>query len=287
MASTRASNRDQQIRPSADSTKNLPPVAAAFVDRQIAPVLHDCSYAQIERTVETARATHDPAETERRRLAAAEHRHLHVHLHHVDADGLVAVEGLLDLADAIAFDKTLTARAATLDPELPLDVRRSMAAGTLDGELDGTGAGREVVVYTHARPDQAMVEVENTRTTITPDQVREWCTQAGTKVTVRPVLDLSAELTTEVHDPTPTMREQAWARYPTCVFAHCQRPSRRCDLDHRTPYPAGATTTSNLYPLCRRHHRLKTTGGWHYQPLNQSLIEWTSPTGLTHHRHLH
>jgi hypothetical protein len=116
--------------------------------------------------------------------------------------------------------------------------------------------------------------------------VWEWCEQAGTKVTVRPVLDLNDELSTLGHDPTPTMREQAFARYPTCVFVDCERASRGCDLDHRIPYPLGATTTSNLFPLCRTHHRFKTTGGWSYRPLDAHTIEWTSPMGIRYRRHI-
>ena len=84
------------------------------------------------------------------------------------------------------------------------------------------------------------------------------------------------------------MREQALNRFPTCVYLGCRRPSRRCDLDHRIPHDLGGlTTTSNLFPLCRGHHRLKTTGGWTYQPLDSRTIEWTSPLGFVYLRHIH
>ncbi len=100
------------------------------------------------------------------------------------------VEGDLDLADAFALDDVITARAATLDPEL------SVGRAPVDGRRTPRhrhDVQREVVVYTHTRPDTSMVEVENTRTTVTPEQLRTWCQQAGTKVTVRPVLDLNEE----------------------------------------------------------------------------------------------
>ena len=105
------------------------------------------------------------------------------------SEGLVPVSGMLDVADAVALDATIAAKAADLDAELPLDVRRAMAAGLL-----GDGSGREVVVYAHTRPGQAMVDLENTRTAITPEHLKDWCQQAGTKVTVRPVIDLTDEL---------------------------------------------------------------------------------------------
>ena len=69
----------------------------------LAPVLHRCSFAQIERTVEAARAEFDPAAAEERRIAAAEERHFDVHLRQVSSTGLVAVAGMLDLADALVL----------------------------------------------------------------------------------------------------------------------------------------------------------------------------------------
>ncbi|WP_460830645.1 HNH endonuclease signature motif containing protein [Nocardioides hungaricus] len=283
-----------KARKIADATRSLSLAAAGAVDRHLALVAKRCSFAEIERQVERARAEYDPLEAERRRAQAAEQRHFDFHFRAVTSDGMVPFTGVASLADALAADAWIAAKAAALDPAIAWDVRRSLALGLLGaGETDDP-AQRQLVLYTHARPGQAMVEVENTRTVVTPDQVKEWCQQAGTRVTVRPVLDLAAELSAGGHDPTPIMREQAWARYPTCVFPDCERPSRGCDLDHRTPWPAGPTTTSNLYPLCRTHHRLKTTGGWTYHPLNPaasasaaSTIEWTSPMGYRYLRHTH
>ena len=56
--------------------------------------------------------------------------------------------------------------------------------------LGDTEQGQEVVIYAHVRPDQAMVDVDTTRTVITPEHLQEWCQRAGTKVTggVRPML---------------------------------------------------------------------------------------------------
>ncbi|QYJ04111.1 HNH endonuclease [Nocardioides panacisoli] len=47
-----------------------------------------------------------------------------------------------------------------------------------------------------------------------------------------------------------------------------------------TPYDdGGATASSNLAPLCRRHHRTKTHAGWRYAVLTPGTYEWTSPRG--------
>ena len=141
---------------------------------------------------------------------------------------------------------------------------------------------REVVVYTHTRPDSSMVEVENTRTAVTPDQLRIWCQAAGTKVTVRPVLDLNEELATDCYEPTVLQKEQAWLTHPTCVFPLCTRPSRGKDTDHIVEYPLGETTSWNLAPLCRRHHRYKTHTAWTYVRTGPRTFVWTSPLGCTY-----
>ena len=84
------------------------------------------------------------------------------------------------------------------DLDVELDTRRAKALGQLANQAitgsDGTGA-RELAIYVHHRPDQAhgIVEVENTGVigaNITTDQLADWCHQAGTKVSIRPVLDL-------------------------------------------------------------------------------------------------
>jgi len=161
-----------------------------------------------------------------------------------------------------------------------------MASQTITRDGDATGQ-REVVIHAHMRPDQTMVDVDNTRTTITPEHLRDWCQQAGTRVTVKPVIDLDEEIATESYEPTERLREQVRLRHPECPFPLCHRPSWRqgqnADTDHIVEWPEGATTTSNLAPLCRQHHRLKTFTEWSYQRVPSVGFVWTSPLG---HRHL-
>ncbi|WP_243057029.1 HNH endonuclease signature motif containing protein [Nocardioides sp. SR21] len=267
-----------KARKVAQQTKALPVDAAAFVDRALAPVLHTCTFAQIERTVEAARAEFDPAAAEQRRLADAEHRHLTFYWRQVTSTGQVAVAGIMDLADAVALDENLKAKAATLDPALPIDVRRSIAAGML-----GSAGEREVVIYTHAQPDTRMVEVENTRTVVTPEQIQQWCQTAGTTITVRPVLDLNENLTTDAYTPTDRQQEQVVLTFPRCVFPGCSRRSRSADNDHIVEFPIGRTDTRNLAPLCRHHHRVKTFTAWTYHRTGPRAFTWTSPTGCSYH----
>ena len=122
----------------------------------------------------------------------------------------------------------------------------------------------------------------------------DWLTRyaaAGAKITLRPVLDLTAtNWAVDQHDPPEAMRETVVLRDAHCVFPGCRRDSRACDLDHITEYlpmedggPPGQTSPANLAPLCRSHHRVKTHTAWHYKRLDDGSYVWTAPTGHQYH----
>ena len=66
------------------------------------------------------------------------------------------------------------------------------------------------------------------------------------------------------------------------MFPHCTRPAAAQDTDHIIEFPLGTTTSSNLAPLCRRHHRLKTHSAWTYVRTGPRTFVWTSPLGCTY-----
>jgi len=136
---------------------------------------------------------------------------------------------------------------------------------------------------------------------ITKTQLREWI---GTgKVTIRPIIHHSApgnepasdpagDPAVDQHDPSETIKEQVLLRNQVCVFPGCNRDSRACDLDHVIPYvpfgqpdyQPGQTRPSNLAPLCRYHHRVKTHAGWSYQIDEDGDTEWTDQRGHHHQK---
>ncbi len=205
-------------------------------------------------------------------------------------EGVVEVNGTLDLADALDLEQAVRAGAALLREsgcEESLDVRRAMAVGDLARGQQGLPLERAVTIYAHVDADSLnssdLAVVENTRSNVLIDQIRSWCGSA-TKVIVKEVIDLNENLVCDGYEPSERLREQVVLRDPTCVFPYCTRPSRRCDLDHQVPYDEGGETSSdNLSPLCRRHHRAKTHSGWGYTTSAPGVHEWTSPSGL----HLH
>jgi hypothetical protein len=152
----------------------------------------------------------------------------------------------------------------------------------------GLPAAREVVLNVHltgADSFDPIAHVENGRHLTLIDQVKAWCADSHTRVTVRPVIDLNEDHRAPGYAIPDRLRDRVILRDRTCVYPRCTRSARACDLDHIEPYDhahpesGGRTATDNLAPLCRRHHRLKTHGGWRYAMLAAGAFLWTSPHG--------
>jgi hypothetical protein len=290
-----------------EHTIPLPPHAAAQVDTKIAPIAHQCSFAEIERVANKAAKEADAEHGEEDRAENAAGQYLRIALEDAEHNhGYVPIEGLLDLDDALALEAAIKARAHALladHPTLDLDERRAKALGViadqaLAGNTDAQGA-RELVIYAHhdTRDPHGIVSLDSTNglpgtgSTITVEQLADWCHKANTKVSIRPILDLAEDLSTDRYAPTDRIREQVILTCPTCVFPGCGKTARRCDLDHITPWHKGGKTESaNLAPLCRLHHRMKTHGNWTYTRPTLTTFVWTTPMGrvyvndLTHKR---
>ena len=234
-----------------EHTIPLPPHAAAEVDAKIAPIAHTCSFVEIERAATKAAAVADNEQGEEDHASTGPY--LRIGLQDAQLNhGHVLVEGLLDLQDALALEAAIKAKAHGLlqdHPSLDLDERRAKSLGlladtALGGNTGGTAGGRELVIYTHhdARETHGIVSVEgvsSTGSTITVEQLAEWCHHANTRVIIRPVLDLAEHLRTDSYAPTPRLREQVVLTCPTCVFPGCGKTARGCDLDHITPWHQG------------------------------------------------
>ena len=219
----------------------------------------------------------------------------------------------LDLDDAI---RGIAEQLKDLGCTDSLDVRRSVAAGELarrqlaldlgadrdetpvveEGALAPVSKPRHkprrpVTLHLHLHQSaiegagSALGRVENTRSPVTVEQVRTWCGRPDAQVTVKPVLDLADHVHVEAYEVPDRIAEAVALRDVTCVFPWCSRPARRCrpdqlacDCDHVVPHAReGPTCSCNIAPLCRRHHRLKTHGGWTYTVLEPGSYLWSSP----------
>ncbi|WP_210650283.1 HNH endonuclease signature motif containing protein [Nocardioides sp. SYSU D00065] len=295
--------------------------AAGWVDSQVAAVAGRVGTAQLDRLVAESikrfdLAAPDPTADPEDGWQHVDPRHATIDTQDVHYAGTMRLEAELDLADALDLDRALAHGAATLaalgSPE-PLDARRAKALGDLartqtaldlhtqgNAEAraaDGLPVAREVVLHAHF--DASTVgeqtvfgptgRMEEGQRLLLLDQVKGWCADTRTKVTIKPVIDLAAELFAPGYGIPDRIREQVALRDVTCVFPWCSQPARGCDIDHVIPFDPnadaegrpqpGPTTTSNLAALCRRHHRLKTHSAWRYTVTGPGRFEWVSPHG--------
>ena len=81
--------------------------------------------------------------------------------------------------------------------------------------------------------------------------------------------------------PSAGLQRLVRLRDPLCTGLGCSTSSRRCDLDHETPWPAGPTSAADLRPRSRRCHRAKTIS-WRVRTLPDGSTRWTSPSRRTY-----
>ncbi|NPD06893.1 DUF222 domain-containing protein [Nocardioides sp. zg-1308] len=314
------------------STPSLTIEAARWVDAQVGAVAGRVGPAQLDRLVaETIKRhhldaldAHDPTSDPEDGYLSVDPRHATVHDQDVHYAGTMRFEAELDIADALDLDRALAHGAETLKAlgsQAPLDARRSAALGDLartqtaldlhaqgssaTRSEDGLPVAREVVLHAHFDTSLdghdgletvfgATGRMEEGQRLVLLEQIRGWCGDSRTKVTIKPVINLSTELTAPGYDIPDRIREQVILRDRTCVFPWCTRPARACDIDHVVPFDhnahtegrpqPGPTVTSNLAAECRWHHRLKTHTGWRYEVIGPGVYEWTSPHGHRYRR---
>jgi hypothetical protein len=83
--------------------------------------------------------------------------------------------------------------------------------------------------------------------------------------------------------PSARLADFVRSRDLTCRAPGCDHPAFDCDVDHTIAYHDGGWThASNLKALCRRHHLLKTFGGWRDKQLPDGTVIWLLPDGRTY-----
>ena len=251
----------------------------------------------MDRVLDQAMTQLYPEQREQEQLEALDQRYARMDERSLNHTGIGEMTLRAEWADLKDFDKALSLVAAALKRDgntESLDVRRAMAIGILADPaqalalINGDQApapAKGVVAYVHLSEDAVrgldpLARDESGRTWL-EQTIRTWCGRTDRHVTVRPVVDLNTPHPgCEGYAPSPALRERVILRNPTCVFPHCTRPSRDCDLDHLIPWAEGGQSTEeNLAPVCRHHHRLKTHTTWRYQRLVPGVYLWHDPHG--------
>ncbi|MFG1817544.1 hypothetical protein ACGFIF_27555, partial [Kribbella sp. NPDC049174] len=106
--------------------------------------------------------------------------------------------------------------------------------------------------------------------------------------TVKPVIDLNDAISVDAYEIPDRIRERVKLIHPVELFPYGTRETHPAmDLDHIQPYdplgPPGQTTPTNLAPLRRFPHRVKTHGRWQVRRVDPRTLEWITPNGFTFH----
>ena len=303
----------------AQATRSLSQRAAAYIDAELAHRISTCGAVMIERVVAAAIAKFHPELLAEREKKGKAGWHVSLHQasagEFAGTSYLDVAGDTLDLDKFYALVCDQAAAMAAAGDTDPLEVRKAKALGVIadqqaqadllaliqDRDVQSSPAttGRRpqttrTALYLHGSITdflglgQSSVEpVETPLGTVeklgpaTLEKIREWVGHSN--VSIHPVIDLSDTHAVDAHDPPSRTREQVILRDRHCVFPWCNRDARSCDLDHIEPYvedgPPGQTRPENLAPLCRRHHRCKTSGRWRYRRQPDGSYLWRTPHG--------
>jgi len=247
--------------------------------------------AEVDRAV--AKADRDAV---RRAKEAFRDRYVNVttdaHMAYVTAN-VLATAGL-------ALDRRLNDLAATVcdaDPRTR-EQRRADALGALAAGASrlvcGCGASdcaaaarvcsRDVVI--HVVADQATVEGSSAAPGVMPGAEglisAEMVAEMAKNARLQPVIPPD-DVPEPRYIPSAKLADFVRCRDLTCRAPGCDRPAVDCDLDHTVAYRDGGWThASNLKALCRKHHLLKTFGGWLDKQLPDGTVIWRLPDGHTY-----
>lgn len=92
----------------------------------------------------------------------------------------------------------------------------------------------------------------------------------------------TTELSTRSYQPTAPIWRHVVAEQVTCFRPGCDRPATGCELDHRVPWPLGATSLSNLWPACKADHKAKHTPGFSVAMTASGQFALNTPAGFSH-----
>ena len=280
------------------------------VDARTAPHLGSVPWGRMICLVEAAVIEADPEEAERRRLEKAQERY--VRTSRSAEHGLRTVYAQVDAGDAEVFVAACDRIARLLQAqgdEQSMDVLRAQAVGWLGTPLRAaallagaaTAPGSLVIepgvdlerflpsstLYVHLSLEQFLGQARGAARVeglgpVTLENAVDLLHHR--RVLLKPVVDLHQTWSVDGYETPPRLREHVDLRSPVEVFPHGTLVSRRADGDHVVPYragrPPGQTSTVNVAPLARGHHRVKTHGrGWvHRQPV-PGVHYWRTPHG--------
>ncbi len=290
-----------QARVIVDAVEHLDAEVAAAVQERVLPRVHQQTRAQLRATVARAVLAADPLGAEARHAEAMEQRAVR---HWPEPDSMATLNAYGRADEVAELYRTVDDHAQKLARVAGVDDRPGK--GRIDGlRMDallalvragaaGSGGASAGAPGARCRGEAAVVLDFETLLgladspgelpgygPIVPSLARELAGDREWRRWVAdPVEGHLLDFGRSTYRPPARLRQFLAARDRCCRFPGCGQPVHRCDIDHTRPYDnGGATSAANCRSLCRRHHRLKTHGGWRIEPHDDGSCTWTSPAG--------
>jgi hypothetical protein len=263
-----------------------------------------------------------PREADERFKAAFADRRATARLHphdgcDTDGMGTLTLGHSVDTVQIADYRLTLAAKAmrAQGDPRTLEQLRTDLAMDLLIGraaiqspltELDGIGNGLEpsrddwvtrIPTPSYARPIVNVTVPIETLMGLSDDPgvlsggavipaslARMIATQPGStwhRMLTDPA-GRCVEVSTTSYKPSRSIWNDVVARWQTCFRGGCNRPATESELDHRVPWPTGATSNRNLQPGCGRDHTAKHTPGFSVTCNPAGDLAFTTKAGFRH-----
>jgi len=218
-----------------------------------------------------------------------------------EADGMATVIAILPAEDAQTVMKSIEAfilkRNSEADPEwsiLSADMKRADALTDIASQTLSSLASQ---VQPHRRPITISVAIDLPTLLGLAENPGQLAGYGAIPASVARRLAADGNWQRFVSDPTTgnlldfgrekytppqELIDYLLARDRVCRFPGCRRTGQRSDIDHVQSWETGGETNpANLGLLCRRHHRMKTHGGWSLESYPDGSCLWKSPQGKT------
>jgi len=208
-----------------------------------------------------------------------------------EADGMATVIAILPAEDAQAVMKSIEAfilkRNSEDAPEwsiLSADMKRADALTYIASQAMSSLADE---VQPHRRPITISVAIDLPQLAgygAIPASVARRLAADGNwqRFVSDPTTGNLLDFGREKYTPPQELIDYLLARDRICRFPGCRRTGQSSDIDHAHSWETGGETNpANLGLLCRRHHRMKTHGGWSLESNPDGSCLWKSPQGKT------
>jgi hypothetical protein len=218
-----------------------------------------------------------------------------------EADGMATVVAILPAEDAQTVMKSIEAYIVKRDGEdaaewsiLSADMKRADALTTIASQALASMAND---VQPHRRPITISVAIDLPTLLGLAENPGQLAGYGAIPASVARRLAADGNWQRFVSDPTTgnlldfgrekytppqELVDYLLARDRVCRFPGCRRTGQGSDIDHAQSWETGGETNpANLGLLCRRHHRMKTHGGWSLESNLDGSCTWKSPKGKT------